>query len=175
MVNKRLQEVSSNKNEYERDKGIYDSALKSSGYTQSLSYRKENNTNQSKQRKRKLIWFNPPFNKSRPKCNCRNKTNCPHGDCKEKCLVHKVGVTTENHSHVHYGQYEGDFKTRHNNHTKSFRHRKYENEIKLSKHVRVLKDCNQRVQKKLVHGYQGSPYKSGSGRCALCLIEKDKS
>ena len=234
MVNKRLQELSSNKNEFESAKGIYDSALKSSGYIQNLSYERKHNTDQCKQRKRKVIWFNPPFNKSvktkigkvflrlvkqhfpkhhkfhkifnlntikvsyscttnmvnnikkhnskilqgdikkdHPKCNCRNKTNCPlNGDCQEKCLVYKACVTTENDSHAYYGQCEGDFKTRYNNHTKSFRHRKYENETELSKHVWMLKDSN--TNYKIVWNIvaKAPPYKSGSGRCTLCLTEK---
>ena len=53
MVNKRLRELSSSKNEFESAKGIYNSALKNSGYTQNLAYEKEHNTSQSKQRKRK--------------------------------------------------------------------------------------------------------------------------
>ena len=234
MVNKRLQELSSSKNEFESAKCIYDSALKSSEYSHNLSYEKEHNTNQSIQRKRKVIWFNPPFNKSVktrigkvflrlvkqhfprhhkfhkifnlstikvsyscttnminnikkhnsqvlqsdiktdcPKCNCRNKTNCPlNGDCQEKCLVYKAVVTTDNDSHVYYGQCEGDFKTRYNNHTKSFKHRKYVNETELSKHVWVLKDCNKDYKINWCIVARAPPYKSGSRRCTLCLTEK---
>ena len=234
MVNKRLRELSSSKNEFESAKGIYNSALKNSGYAQNLAYEKEHNTSQSKQWKRKVIWFNPPFNKSvktrigkvflrlvkqhfpkhhrfhkifnlstikvsyscttnmvnnikkhnskilqidrkkdPPKCNCRNKNNCPlNGDCQEKCLVYKATVTTENDSHVYYGQCEGEFKARYNNHTKSFRHRKYENETELSKHVWLLKDSNKSYKVVWCIVARAPPYKSGSGRCALCLTEK---
>ena len=63
MVNKQLREISSSKNEFESAKGIYNSALKNSGYTQNPGYEKEHNSSQSKQRKRKVIWFNPSFNK----------------------------------------------------------------------------------------------------------------
>ena len=81
--------------------------------------------------------------KDHPKYNCRNKINCPlNGGYQKKCLVYKAYVTTENASHVYYRQCEGDFKMRFNNHTKSFRYRKYENETKLSKHVWMLKDSN---------------------------------
>ena len=50
---------------------IYQGSLNKSGYDHHLTYQKSiNNKNQIKQRKRKLIWFNPPmqqkcFNKSR--------------------------------------------------------------------------------------------------------------
>ena len=237
MVNKRLRELSSSKNEFESAKGIYNSALKNSGYTQNLAYEKEHNTSQSKQRKRKVIWFNLPFNKSAktrifkvflrlvkqhvpkhhrfhkifnlstikvsyscttnmvnkikkhnskilqndrkkdpPKCNCRNKNNCPlNRDCQEKCLVYKATVTTENDSHVYYGQCEGEFNARYNNHTKSFRHRKYESETELSKHVWMLKDLNKSYKMVWCIVARAPPYKSGSGRCALCLTEKSVS
>ena len=226
MVNKRLQELSSSKNEFKSAKGIYNSALKSSGYSHNLSYEKEHNTNQSTQQKKKVIWFNPPFNKSVktridkvflrlvkqhfprhykfhkifnlstikvsyscttnminnikkhnsqilqsdikkdcPKCNCRNKTNCPlNGDCQEKWRVYKAVVTTESDRHVYYGQCEGNFKTRYNNHTKSFRHRKCVNETELSKHVWMLKDCNKDYKINWHKVARAPPYKSGSRR-----------
>ena len=90
----------------------------------------------------------------------------------EKCLVYKATVTTENDSHVYYGQCEGEFKARYNNHTKSFRHRKYENETELSKHVWMLKDSNKSYKVVWCIVARAPPYKSGPGRCALCLTEK---
>ena len=111
--------------------------------------------------------------KDPPKCNCRNNSNCPlNGDCEEKCLVYKATVRTENDSHIYYGQCEGEFKARYNNHTKSFRNRKYENETELSKHVWMLKDSNKNYKVIWCIVARASPYKSGSGRCALCLTEK---
>ena len=59
---------SSKKQLFDSVKPEYDEALKKSGYQASLEYIEskvdniENNTNKL-QRKRKLIWFNPPFNK----------------------------------------------------------------------------------------------------------------
>ena len=45
---------------------IYQEALKKSGYDHQLIYQKSiNNKNQrTKQRKRKIIWFNPPYSKN---------------------------------------------------------------------------------------------------------------
>ena len=63
------------------------------------------------------------------KYNCRSKPNCPlNGECLVQCLVHKTTSKTSNNSFVYYGTSEGHFKTRYNNHTKSFRHREFMNE-----------------------------------------------
>ena len=59
----------SNKQIFDSVKPEYEEALKKSGYQASLEYIEakvdniENNTNKI-QRKRKIIWFNPLFNKS---------------------------------------------------------------------------------------------------------------
>ena len=55
-------------------------------------------------------------------------------------VVYKATSTTSSNSFVYYGTSEGEFKTRYNNHTKSFRHRECMNETELSKHVWNLKD-----------------------------------
>ena len=75
------------------------------------------------------------------KCNCRSKPNCPlNGECLTQCLVYKATSTTSSNSFVYYGTSEGEFKSRYNNHTKSFRHRECMNETELSKHKENLKD-----------------------------------
>ena len=107
------------------------------------------------------------------KCNCRSKPNCPlNGECLTQCLVYKATSTTSSNSFVYYRTSEREFKTRHNNHTKSFRHRECMNETELSKHVWNLKDhgldnnLSWEIHKKT------SPYQRGSKRCDLCLSEK---
>ena len=75
------------------------------------------------------------------KCNCTSTPNCPlNGECLTQCLVYKATSTTSSNSFVYYGTSEGEFKSRYNNHTKSFRHREYMNETKLLKNVWDLKD-----------------------------------
>ena len=72
------------------------------------------------------------------KCNCQSTPNCPlNGECRNQCLVYKATYTTSNNSFVYYGTSEGEFKSRYNNHTKSFRHSEYMNETKLSKRVEL--------------------------------------
>ena len=68
-ISKLLSRNSSNKQIFDSVKPEYEEALKKSGYQASLEYidekvdNIENNTNKM-QRKRKIIWFNPPFDKS---------------------------------------------------------------------------------------------------------------
>ena len=68
-ISELLSRNSSNKQIFDSVKPEYEEALKKSGHQASLEYiapkvdNIENNTNKL-QRKRKIIWFNPPFNKS---------------------------------------------------------------------------------------------------------------
>ena len=59
-IDRRLSALSSNK-----EKPIYDKALRSSGSNKSLHYCKKNTTAPTKRnRKRNIIWFNPPYSKN---------------------------------------------------------------------------------------------------------------
>ena len=52
-----------NKSNFNESKQIYQKALEKSGYTQNLKYHpaNENVSNNKRNRKRNVIWFNPPF------------------------------------------------------------------------------------------------------------------
>ena len=67
-IEKRLIETSSNENVFNEAATLYTNALKESGFNYNLKYSspsEPNNDNQSKKsRKRKIIWFNPPFSKN---------------------------------------------------------------------------------------------------------------
>ena len=95
-----------------------------------------------------------------------------NGNCRIKSVIYKAVVTAENNTSVYYGASEGEFKTRFNNHTKSFRHRKYENETELSKHIWSLKDREVDYVLSWNVAARASPYKCGIRRCDLCLSEK---
>ena len=56
----KLINLSSNQESFNRIKNNYQSALKSANYKFNLTYQKANKTTK-KQRKRKIIYFNPPF------------------------------------------------------------------------------------------------------------------
>ena len=106
-------------------------------------------------------------------CNCQNKANCPlNGDCLAKSIIYKAEVCHENTTETYYGQCEGEFKLRYNNHTKSFRHSKYRNETELSKLIWKLKDEGKEYHLRWSVASRATPRKSGSKVCDLCLTEK---
>ena len=106
-------------------------------------------------------------------CNCQDRANCPlGGDCLVKCIVYKAEVSFDNTTKTYYGQCEGEFKMRYNNHTKSFRHRKYQNETELSKLIWKLKDETKEYHLRWSIASRSSPRKTGSKICDLCLTEK---
>ena len=62
-------------------------------------------------------------------------------NCFQSSVVYQATVTRSdnNTSETYIGLTETDFKTRHRNHTASFRHAKHKNSIELSKHIWTLK------------------------------------
>ena len=65
--------------------------------------------------------------------NCSSKDNCPlDGSCLKQCSIYKADIH-ENDNKIYYGEVEGEFKLRYNNHTKSFRNRYYEHDNELLK------------------------------------------
>ena len=74
-------------------------------------------------------------------------------------------------SETYIGLTETDFKTRHRNHTASFRHAKHKNSTELSKHIWTLKNDNIDSSISWHVLSSNSPYNSSSKRCNLCLKE----
>ena len=63
MVNRRLCAISKNEQAYQQASGEYMDALKLSGYnTDNLKFEDLNSENKKRTRKRKIIYYNPPFN-----------------------------------------------------------------------------------------------------------------
>ena len=62
-IEKRISTLSSNETIFNESKEIYQKALEKSGYRQNLKYHpaNENVSNNKRNRKRNVIWFNPPF------------------------------------------------------------------------------------------------------------------
>lgn len=234
MINKRISGLSSNEEEFNKAKNIYEDALLQSGFEPKLTYEPNQDNSKKRKRCRNIIWFNPPYNNqvkteigkhflklvrkhftkrnrlhkifntntikisyscspnitsiikqhnakilneslqkiSKP-CNCRVKKNCPlDGKCLATSIVYKANVTTNYKNLSYYGACEGEFKTRYNNHTKSFRLRKYQNETELSKYIWKLKDNKTKFQISWSIEKRAAPYKCGTRRCDLCLSEK---
>ena len=64
-INRRIFDNSCNEHEFNKAKPIYDDALKSSGYTEMLSFNKHRHpVRPRRNRQRNIIWYNPPFSKS---------------------------------------------------------------------------------------------------------------
>ena len=63
MINKRLSELSCNKDEFDKTKLLYEKSLQESGYKTSMSYA-QTEVKTNKNRSRNIIWFNPPFSKN---------------------------------------------------------------------------------------------------------------
>jgi len=64
-INRRISDISCNQEMFDNAKPLYEKALKSSGFTENLIYtRPKTPTPAKKNRKRKIIWFNPPFSKN---------------------------------------------------------------------------------------------------------------
>ena len=106
-------------------------------------------------------------------CNCRVKANCPlEGKCLVTSVVYKATVTSEEGSHEYVGLAGGEFKTRHNNHNKSFRHGRYSNETEFSKHIWGLKAKAVSYQINWEILRKSNTHKRSSGLCNLCMDEK---
>ena len=125
---------------------------------------------------------NKKISNSRPEpsrtCNCRNKSMCPlDGKCLSEKIVYQAevkltNVTPEPPSKIYFGIAETEFKTRYNNHTKSFRNRIYEKDTELSKYVWSLKDQNKTFDIKWSIFKKSSGYNPATKSCNLCLLEK---
>ena len=65
-INKRLSEISSDRQCFDNAKTVYQEALNKSGYNYNLSYNEPRNEIQHsrKDRPRNILWYNPPFSKN---------------------------------------------------------------------------------------------------------------
>ena len=63
-INYRLSNISSNSHGFEQTAPIYQEALSNSGYDYKLSYKTTNKDSNDGKRRRKIIWFNPPYSMS---------------------------------------------------------------------------------------------------------------
>lgn len=61
MIQRRISDISSDQDEFNKAKDIYNKALKDSGYKEEINYQ-ATPTPRKHTRRRKIIWFNPPYN-----------------------------------------------------------------------------------------------------------------
>ena len=63
-VNKRLNELSSNEEVFDRSKPVYQQALNDAGYQYNLTYAKPTTPKPRNRQRKNILWYNPPFSKS---------------------------------------------------------------------------------------------------------------
>ena len=110
-----------------------------------------------------------------PPCNCRKRDECPlDGKCRTSSAIYKCIISAENSTPKSYiGLSSGEWKARYANHKKSFNHKRYAKETRLSQHVWSLKDKNIESPTIKWSILKVAPsYSNISKQCALCLHEK---
>ena len=64
MINKRISHLPCNKEEFDKIKSVYKSALRDSRYFSSMSYNNSNTQRAQRNRNTKVIWFKPPYSQT---------------------------------------------------------------------------------------------------------------
>ena len=64
MIEKRVSSISCDEDEFKKSKSYYENALKKSGFSKPISYNMGDQEPGRNKRRRKIIWFNPPFSKN---------------------------------------------------------------------------------------------------------------
>ena len=108
-------------------------------------------------------------------CNCRNPDNCqPDNKCLTSKIVYSAEIITDSQQPSKFclGICETEFKTRFNNHKKSFRHRQNEKDTELSKYIWELKDKHTEYQIKWSIVRISSGHNPVTKSCNICLLEK---
>ena len=93
------------------------------------------------------------------------------GNCLEETVVYQAKIVNGDTTKVYTGSTEGQFKTRYNNHTHSFRDDKKRNSTALSLFV-WNNDLSPTPTIEWSIRAKSKPYKPGNKNCQLCLEEK---
>ena len=105
-------------------------------------------------------------------CNCRDKQQCPlKGKCCATTVVYKAELDLGQTKKTYIGCTEGEFKTRFNGHSDSFRNEKKKNSTTLSTIVwKQSQNPRPNIEWSIVK--KVNKYKPGLKSCDLCLTEK---
>lgn len=115
--------------------------------------------------------LNDEEDKERP-CNCRNKAECPlNGKCCTQTVIYRAEMETGGETKNYIGCTAGEFKTRYNGHTDSFRNEGKQTSTTLSTLV-WERGQNPKPDIKWSIIKKASKYKPGSRMCDLCISEK---
>ena len=133
-IAKRISDISSNETAFNNSIPLYQEALKKSAFTEKLSYIKSENvrninTEEKKQRKRKIIWFNPPY-------SMNVKTNIG------KTFLKLVRKHFPKRNALNKIFNKNTLKEIIRNHRRDFNHDRYRNSTELSKYIWQLNDLN---------------------------------
>ena len=79
--------------------------------------------------------------------------------CLAKYIVSKAEVTTTHKRKLYYGTSDGEFKTRFNNNTRLFKHKRYSTDTELSKYIWKLSNSKNQYEIKWNIAAHASPYK----------------
>ena len=110
-----------------------------------------------------------------PKCNCRNKAECPlPGRCLTDKVIYRATVTTNSEIQTYVGLTAGEFKTRYRKHTSDFNNPNGKNSTTLSSYIWKQKENNNDYQIKFEIVGRAAPFSAVSGRCNLCIALKFK-
>ena len=106
-------------------------------------------------------------------CNCVEPSECPlEGKCLSESIIYRATVGTAEGEKDYIGCSEGKFKLRFNNHTKSFTHKTYRNDTKLSQYIWSLREQDKKFSISWEIAATAAPYMCGSRKCDICLTEK---
>ena len=171
MINKRLSELSCNKNEFDKAKLLYEKLLKESAYKMSYAQTEMKTVILFGSTRHYILSLS--LNSEERTCNCRNKNNCPlAGSCLKTCIVYRADIMKQNEMHIYYDASDGEFKYRYNNQTNLCRNQDYENKTEVSKYIWQLKRNGIEFNLEWsITGY-ATPYRRGTKICDLCLTEK---
>ena len=108
-----------------------------------------------------------------PPCNCRIKASCPlKVKCREKCIIYKATLTSDDSTMHYLGCYETEFKARLYNHSQSFKYQRKSNATELSKAFWLDKTNGKSPQITWEIVTQATPCQTGARACMLYITEK---
>ena len=107
-------------------------------------------------------------------CNCRVKSSCAlNGECLTRTIIYRADVSNDENSNKKFylGLADTLFKERYINHTRDFKHEKYENCTELAKYIWQLKrnNINFSIKCSMASNVSGNP---SSIIRPLCITEK---
>ena len=107
-----------------------------------------------------------------PPCNCRVKACCPlKGKCREKCIIYKATLTSDDSTMHYLSSCETEFKARFYNHSQSFKYQQKSNATELSKAF-WLDKTNGKIPQKSLGKLSHKPSLTNQGQGLACCVSQ---